>query len=168
MDCLQGQCFWLHCINMRIDNHKNIVSVRCEKSFSTEICSLNYLSTPKDHLPPAHFCSHFRLVSRLYIAVLPLWPSSSSPQVGCRRYNPSNAALPSTVRLLPTCSVGTSICLSRTTNLPPSGRLSITASTVSNWRGKVSQRNPMPFLLRTTSKQSSYAGRSMMSRWPIP
>jgi hypothetical protein len=48
-----------------------------------------------------------------------------SPQLhkrGCRRSNPSNAALPSTVRLLPTCSVGTSICLSRTTNLPLSGR----------------------------------------------
>jgi len=97
--------------------------------------SLNYLSSPKDYLPPARFCSHFQHVSRLYIAVLPLWPSSSSPQAGCRRYNPSNAALPSTVRLLPTCSVGTSICLSRTTNLPLSRRLSITASTVSNWRG---------------------------------
>ena len=91
---------------------------------------------------------------------------SSSPQAGCRRYNPSNAALPSTVRLLPTCSVGTSICLSRTTNLPLSGQLSITASTISNWRGKGPQRNPMPFL-PTTSKESSYAGRNMMSRWPI-
>ena len=32
--------------------------------------SLNYLSPPKDHLQPARFCSHFQLVSRLYIAVL--------------------------------------------------------------------------------------------------
>src|SRR5205823_6677865 len=32
--------------------------------------SLNYLSPPKDHLQPAHFCSYFQLVSRLYIAVL--------------------------------------------------------------------------------------------------
>ena len=124
--------------------------------------SLKHLSPPKDHLPPARFCSHFQLVSRLYIAVLPLWSSSSSLQAGCCRYNPLNATLPSTVRLLPTCSVGTSICLSRTTNLPPCGRLSITASTVSNWRGKVSQRNPMPFLLRTTLKESSYARRSIL------
>jgi hypothetical protein len=28
---------------------------------------------PKDNLPSARFCSHFQLVSRLYIAVLPLW-----------------------------------------------------------------------------------------------
>jgi hypothetical protein len=32
--------------------------------------SLNYLSPPEDHLPHARFCSHFQLVSRLYIAVL--------------------------------------------------------------------------------------------------
>jgi hypothetical protein len=31
--------------------------------------SLNYLSPPQDHLPHARFCSHFQLVSRLYIAV---------------------------------------------------------------------------------------------------
>jgi hypothetical protein len=63
--------------------------------------SLSHLSPPKDHLLPARFRSHFQPVSRLYIAVLPLWPSSLPPQAGCRRYNPSNAALPSTVRLLP-------------------------------------------------------------------
>jgi hypothetical protein len=63
--------------------------------------SLNYLSPPKDHLLPARFCSHFQLVSRLYVAVLPLWPSSSPSQAGCRRYDPSNAALPSTMRLTP-------------------------------------------------------------------
>ena len=50
--------------------------------------SLNYLSPPKDHLLPARFCSHFQLVSRLYIAVLPLWPSSSPPQAGCCRRPP--------------------------------------------------------------------------------
>jgi hypothetical protein len=37
---------------------------------ATHLLTLNYLSLPKDHLPPARFCSHFELVSRLYIAVL--------------------------------------------------------------------------------------------------
>ena len=63
--------------------------------------TFSHLSPSKDHLLPARFRSHFRPVSRLYIAVLPLWPSSLPPQASCRRYNPSNAALPSTVRLLP-------------------------------------------------------------------
>jgi hypothetical protein len=45
-------------------------------------------------ITPTRFCSHFQLVSQLYIAVLPLWPSSSPPPAGCRRCNPSNAAFP--------------------------------------------------------------------------
>src|ERR1700733_12609646 len=45
-------------------------------------------------ITPTRFCSHFQLVSRLYIAGLPLWPSSSPLLAGCCCCNSSNAAFP--------------------------------------------------------------------------
>jgi len=92
-------------------------------------------------------------------------PSSSPAQAGCCRYNPSNAALPSTVRLLPACSVGTLICLSRTTNLPLSRRLSITASTVIG-EERCHKETPCHFYQEQHQRNQVYAGRSMTSRWP--
>jgi hypothetical protein len=101
-------------------------------------------STPTIHIHPRLSNAYLRIIFHLHASVpisssflsstLPsslFGPSSSPAQAGCCRYNPSNAALPSTVRLLLACSVGTPICLSRTINLPLSRRLSTTASIVS-------------------------------------
>jgi hypothetical protein len=115
----------------------------------------HFLSPLKDHLPPSRFWYHFQIVSQPYIAVLTLFPSPSPPQAGCRRYNRYNlskAALSSTVRSFPTCLVETRTCLSRMTNLPISGPLSIPVSTVSNWRREVPQRKTMPFLMTQFQK----------------
>jgi hypothetical protein len=88
-------------------------------------------STPTVHIHHRLSNAHPRIIFHLHASV-PISSSflgstlpSSPAQAGCCRYNPSNAALPSTVRLLPACSVGTLICLSRTTNLPLSRRLSV-------------------------------------------
>ena len=94
--------------------------------------------------------------------------ASSPPQAARRRCNPFKVVLPSAVLSLPTCSDETRTCLSPITNLPMSGTLSITASSASNWPRKVPQRKTTPFLPRTISEESSYAGRSTISRWPTP
>jgi hypothetical protein len=111
----------------------------------------HFLSPLKDHLPPSRFWYHFQIVSRLYIAVFTLLPFALT-SAGCRRYNLSKVALSSTVRSLPTCLVETRTCLSRMTNLPISGPLSIPVSTVNNWRREVPQRKTMPFLMTQFQK----------------
>jgi len=85
--------------------------------------------------------------SALHCHPHPFALSSSPPQAGCRRYNPSKVTLSSTVRSLPTCLVEMRTCLSRMTNLYISRPLSITVSTVSNWRREVPQRKTIPFLM---------------------
>ena len=91
--------------------------------------SFHFLSSLKDHLPPSRFWLSF-LSSALLSS--PFCPSSSPPQAGRHRYNPSKVALHPTVRSLPTCLVETRTCLCRMINVPISGPLSITVSTVSN------------------------------------
>jgi len=122
--------------------------------------SLNYLSPLQDRLPHARFCSHFQLVSRLYIAVLTytsglssLWPLKRRPPLYC-------AVAPNLF--------GWDVDMLVPDDKPATIR---TAEHYRQYRQQLARKgvtNPMPFLLRTTSKESSYAGRSMISRWPIP
>jgi hypothetical protein len=75
--------------------------------------SFHFLSPLEDHLPPSRFWLSFLSSASLSS---PFCPSSSPPQAGCHRYNPSKVALHPTVRSLPTCLVETRTCLCRMIN----------------------------------------------------
>jgi hypothetical protein len=123
---------------------------------ATNIFSHNLLSISRVHSKIIFHLHASGTISRSFLgSTLPsllFCLSPSPPQAGCRRYNLSKVALSSTVRSLPTCLVETRTCLSRMTNLPISGPLSIPVSTVSNWRREVPQRNTMPFLMTQFQK----------------